>query len=196
MNVLLIGSGGREHALALSLVKSPRLTKLFIAPGNPGTAQVGENVAVNVSDHSAVVNFCRLMRIELVVVGPERPLVEGIVDALEAAGILAFGPTKAAAQLEGSKAFTKELCRRHSIPTAEFERFKEREAALSYVRTRGAPIVVKADGLASGKGVIIAPTKSTPLNGVPSVTIASIVGVTISRMTRACMSGVKLGAGE
>ncbi|HZY11867.1 MAG TPA: phosphoribosylamine--glycine ligase [Beijerinckiaceae bacterium] len=158
MNVLLIGSGGREHALALSLVKSPRLTKLFIAPGNPGTAQVGENVAVNVSDHSAVVNFCRLMRIELVVVGPERPLVEGIVDALEAAGILAFGPTKAAAQLEGSKAFTKELCRRHSIPTAEFERFKEREAALSYVRTRGAPIVVKADGLASGKGVIIAPT--------------------------------------
>jgi phosphoribosylamine--glycine ligase len=98
------------------------------------------------------------MRIELVVVGPERPLVEGIVDALEAAGILAFGPTKAAAQLEGSKAFTKELCRRHSIPTAEFERFKEREAALSYVRTRGAPIVVKADGLASGKGVIIAPT--------------------------------------
>jgi phosphoribosylamine--glycine ligase len=158
MNVLLIGSGGREHALALSLVKSPRLTKLFIAPGNPGTAQVGENVAVNVSDHSAVVNFCRLMRIELVVVGPERPLVEGIVDALEAAGILAFGPTKAAAQLEGSKAFTKELCRRHSIPTAEFERFKEREAALSYVRTRGAPIVVKADGLASGKGVIITPT--------------------------------------
>jgi phosphoribosylamine--glycine ligase len=158
MNVLLIGSGGREHALALSLVKSPRLTKLFIAPGNPGTAQVGENVAVNVSNHSAVVNFCRLMRIELVVVGPERPLVEGIVDALEAAGILAFGPTKAAAQLEGSKAFTKELCRRHSIPTAEFERFKEREAALSYVRTRGAPIVVKADGLASGKGVIIAPT--------------------------------------
>ncbi len=156
MNVLLIGSGGREHALALSLAKSPRLSKLFIAPGNPGTAQVGENAVVDVADHSAVLNFCRLMRIEFVVVGPERPLVEGLVDSLEAAGIAGFGPTRAAARLEGSKAFTKELCRRYSIPTAQFERFTDREAALNYVRARGAPVVVKADGLASGKGVIIA----------------------------------------
>lgn len=156
MNVLLIGSGGREHALALSLAKSPRLSKLFIAPGNPGTAQVGENAVVDVADHSAVLNFCRLMRIEFVVVGPEQPLVEGLVDLLEAAGIAGFGPTRAAARLEGSKAFTKELCRRYSIPTAQFERFTDREAALNYVRARGAPVVVKADGLASGKGVIIA----------------------------------------
>jgi phosphoribosylamine---glycine ligase len=156
VNVLLIGSGGREHALALSLAKSPRLSKLFIAPGNPGTAQVGENAVVDVADHSAVLNFCRLMRIEFVVVGPERPLVEGLVDSLEAAGIAGFGPTRAAARLEGSKAFTKELCRRYSIPTAQFERFTDREAALNYVRARGAPVVVKADGLASGKGVIIA----------------------------------------
>ncbi|HEX3181413.1 MAG TPA: phosphoribosylamine--glycine ligase [Beijerinckiaceae bacterium] len=156
MNVLLIGSGGREHALALSLAKTPRLSKLFIAPGNPGTAQVGENAVVDVADHSAVLNFCRLMRIEFVVVGPEQPLVEGLVDSLEAAGIAGFGPTRAAARLEGSKAFTKELCRRYSIPTAQFERFTDREAALNYVRARGAPVVVKADGLASGKGVIIA----------------------------------------
>ncbi len=156
MNVLLIGSGGREHALALSLAKSPRLSKLFIAPGNPGTAAVGENVVVNVSDHNGVVDFCRLMRIEFVVVGPEQPLVEGLIDSLQSAGILAFGPTRAAARLEGSKAFTKELCRRYAIPTAEFARFSDRESALRYVRARGAPIVVKADGLASGKGVIIA----------------------------------------
>lgn len=156
MNVLLIGSGGREHALALSLAKSPRLSKLFIAPGNPGTAQVGENAVVDVADHSAVLNFCRLMRIEFVVVGPEQPLVEELVNSLEAAGIAGFGPTRAAARLEGSKAFTKELCGRYSIPTAQFERFTDREAALNYVRARGAPVVVKADGLASGKGVIIA----------------------------------------
>jgi phosphoribosylamine--glycine ligase len=156
VNVLLIGSGGREHALALSLVKSPRLSKLFIAPGNPGTAQVGDNVVLNVADHAAVINFCRLMHIELVVVGPEQPLVDGLVDSLEATGIAAFGPSRAAARLEGSKAFTKELCRRYSIPTAKFARFSEREAALKYVRARGAPIVVKADGLASGKGVVVA----------------------------------------
>jgi phosphoribosylamine--glycine ligase len=169
MNVLLIGSGGREHGLALSLVKSPSLTKLFIAPGNPGMAKVGENVVLDVADHSAIVDFCRLMRIEFVVVGPEQPLVEGIVDALEAAGISAFGPTKAAARLEGSKAFTKELCRRYSIPTAAFGRFSEREAALDYVRSRGAPIVVKADGLASGKGVVVAQTLAEAEDAIQSM---------------------------
>jgi phosphoribosylamine--glycine ligase len=169
MKVLLIGSGGREHALALSLVKSARLGKLFIAPGNPGTAALGENVVVDIADHAAVINFCRLMRIEFVVVGPEQPLVEGLVDALEAADILVFGPTKFAARLEGSKAFTKELCRRHSIPTAGFERFSEPNAALEYVRARGAPIVVKADGLASGKGVVVAQTLGEAEDAIQSM---------------------------
>mgnify|MGYP000977604571 CR=1 FL=1 len=158
MNVLLIGSGGREHALANALAKSPRLTKLFCAPGNPGIAAVAECVTVDVADHAAVVNFCRLMKIELVVVGPEQPLVEGIADSLEAAGIAVFGPSRAAAQLEGSKGFTKDLCARANIPTGAYGRFSDGDAALAYVRKHGAPIVVKADGLAAGKGVVVAMT--------------------------------------
>ena len=156
MNVLLIGSGGREHALALSLSRSPLLTQLFIAPGNPGTQALGRNVALDVADHRAVVDFCKLMQIGFVVVGPEAPLVAGLVDDLEAAGVLAFGPSKAAAQLEGSKGFTKDLCAAFSIPTADYQRFSAAEPAKAYVRARGAPIVVKADGLAAGKGVIVA----------------------------------------
>ena len=156
MNVLLIGSGGREHALALSLSRSPLLTQLFIAPGNPGTQALGRNVSLDVADHHAVVDFCKLMQIGFVVVGPEAPLVAGLVDDLEAAGVLAFGPSKAAAQLEGSKGFTKDLCAEFSIPTADYQRFSAAEPAKAYVRQRGAPIVVKADGLAAGKGVIVA----------------------------------------
>ncbi len=156
MNVLLIGSGGREHALALSLSRSPLLTQLFIAPGNPGTEALGRNVTLDVADHRAVVDFCKLMQIGFVVVGPEAPLVAGLVDDLEAAGVLAFGPSKAAAQLEGSKGFTKDLCAEFSIPTADYQRFSAAEPAKAYVRQRGAPIVVKADGLAAGKGVIVA----------------------------------------
>ncbi len=156
MNVLLIGSGGREHALALSLSRSPLLTQLFIAPGNPGTQALGRNVSLDVADHNAVVDFCKLMQICFVVVGPEAPLVAGLVDDLEAAGVLAFGPSKAAAQLEGSKGFTKDLCAEFSIPTADYQRFSAAEPAKAYVRQRGAPIVVKADGLAAGKGVIVA----------------------------------------
>ncbi len=156
MNVLLIGSGGREHALALSLSRSPLLTQLFIAPGNPGTEALGRNVTLDVADHRAVVDFCKLMQIGFVVVGPEAPLVAGLVDDLEAAGVLAFGPSKAAAQLEGSKGFTKDLCAEFSIPTAGYQRFSAPEPAKAYVRQRGAPIVVKADGLAAGKGVIVA----------------------------------------
>ncbi len=158
MNVLLLGSGGREHALALALSKSPLLTRLFIAPGNPGTAVLGENVAVNVSDHGAVVAFCHVMKIDFVVVGPEAPLVDGIVDTLAQNNILAFGPNKAAAQLEGSKGFTKDLCREFHIPTGEYERFSDMAAALDYLQEKGAPIVVKADGLAAGKGVVVAAT--------------------------------------
>lgn len=158
MNILLIGSGGREHALAWALAKSPRCARLFIAPGNPGTATLGENVVLDVGDHAAVVAFCRLMAIGFVVVGPEAPLVDGIVDSLAAAGIRAFGPGRAAARLEGSKAFTKELCREANIPTAAFATFTDPAAAKDYVRAQGAPIVVKADGLAAGKGVVVAAT--------------------------------------
>ena len=158
MNVLLIGSGGREHALALAIAKSPLLGSLFIAPGNPGTQALGRNVVVDVANHAAVVDFCRLMKIDLVVVGPEAPLVAGLVDDLDRAGIAAFGPSKAAARLEGSKGFTKDLCREFHIPTGAYERFSDLAAARNYVRAKGAPIVVKADGLAAGKGVIVATT--------------------------------------
>ncbi len=156
MNILLIGSGGREHALARSLSASALCERLFIAPGNPGTAQHGTNVVLNVTDHQAVIDFCRTMGIGFVVVGPEAPLVAGLVDDLTAAGIKAFGPSKDAAQLEGSKAFTKDLCAEFNIPTAAYRRFTDAEAAKTYIRNYGVPIVVKADGLAAGKGVVVA----------------------------------------
>ncbi len=158
MNVLLIGSGGRECAIANALAKSPLLTGLYVAPGNPGTEQVAENVDLDASDHGAVLRFCKDMGVALVVVGPEQPLIGGLVDALDRAGVLAFGPTRAAAQLEGSKGFTKDLCREYGIPTAAYERFSEKDRALAFVREKGAPIVVKADGLAAGKGVVVATT--------------------------------------
>lgn len=158
MNILLIGSGGREHALAWAISASPLCDRLFIAPGNPGTAQCGENVALDIADHGAVADFCKLQGISLVVVGPEGPLVDGIADDLEAAGIKTFGPSKAAAQLEGSKAFTKELCAEFGIPTAAFARFSDEASAKAYVAKTGAPLVIKADGLAAGKGVVMAET--------------------------------------
>jgi phosphoribosylamine--glycine ligase len=156
MNVLLIGSGGREHALALALVQSPLLTKLFVAPGNPGTARIGANVVLDVADAQAVTAFCHVQHIGFVVIGPEQPLVDGLVDALEGAGIKAFGPSKLAARLEGSKGFTKDLCAKYGIPTGAYERFSQRDTALTYLREKGAPIVIKADGLAAGKGVTVA----------------------------------------
>jgi phosphoribosylamine--glycine ligase len=156
MKALLIGSGGREHAIANALVKSPKLDRLFVSPGNPGMAKIAECVALDAKDHGAIVDFCRANKIGLVVIGPEQPLVEGLVDALLAAHIPAFGPSRVAAQLEGSKGFTKDLCRAANIPTADYARFDEKEAALAYVRDKGAPIVVKADGLAAGKGVVVA----------------------------------------
>ena len=156
MNVLILGAGAREHALALAVAKSPLLTELYVAPGNPGSAAVAENVALDASDHRAVVDFCRLRAIRLVVVGPEAPLVAGVADDLEAVGILCFGPSKAAARLEGSKGFTKDFCREFGVPTGDYRRFRDEAAALAYVRAHGAPIVVKADGLAAGKGVVVA----------------------------------------
>jgi phosphoribosylamine---glycine ligase len=158
MRVLLIGSGGREHALAWAMSRSPRLEKLFVAPGNGGTETLAENVMLEVSDHAAVVTFCQSQRIDLVVVGPEAPLVAGLADDLVAAGIATFGPSKIAAQLEGSKAFTKTLCDEMGIPTAAYGKFDALEPALAYVRDKGAPIVIKADGLAAGKGVTVAET--------------------------------------
>ena len=169
MNVLLIGSGGREHALAMALSKSPLLTKLFVAPGNPGIGQIAENVAVDVADHRAVIDFCRLMKVEFVVVGPEAPLVAGLVDDLAAAGIAAFGPSKAAAQLEGSKGFTKDLARDFNIPTAAYGRFKDKASAHAYLDAHPAPIVVKADGLAAGKGVIVAMSEKEARDAVDAI---------------------------
>jgi phosphoribosylamine--glycine ligase len=158
LNLLLIGSGGREHALAWALAASPRLGRLYCAPGNAGIAEHADCVGLDVRDHAAVVRFCRERAVGLVVIGPEAPLVAGLADDLRAAGIAAFGPGKAAARLEGSKQFTKALCAEHNIPTAAFAAFTEPDAALAYVRHRGAPLVIKADGLAAGKGVAIAQT--------------------------------------
>jgi phosphoribosylamine--glycine ligase len=158
MNILLLGSGGREHALAWKIAASPLLTKLWCAPGNAGIAREAECVALDVADHAAVIAFCKAHAVDLVMVGPEAPLAAGIVDDLAAAGIKAFGPSKAAAQLESSKGFTKDLCRAHGIPTAAYERFSDAAKAKAYIRAKGAPIVVKADGLAAGKGVVVAAT--------------------------------------
>jgi phosphoribosylamine---glycine ligase len=158
MNVLLIGGGGREHALSWKLRQSPLLDRLYCAPGNAGIAAVAACVGLNAADHDAVIRFCREKDIALVVIGPEAPLVAGLADDLEAAGIKVFGPSAAAAQLEGSKGFTKDLCAKHRIPTARYWRFTDPEEALLYVLANPKPAVIKADGLASGKGVIIAET--------------------------------------
>jgi phosphoribosylamine---glycine ligase len=158
MNILLIGSGGREHALAWKLAASPLLTRLYAAPGNPGIAEEAECVPLDIADHAAVADFCRAKAIDLVVVGPEAPLVAGIADDLRIAGIRVFGPSQAAARLEGSKGFTKDLCARYGIPTGGYGRFTELAAANDYLRAHGAPIVVKADGIAAGKGVTVAMT--------------------------------------
>jgi phosphoribosylamine--glycine ligase len=158
MNVLLLGSGGREHALAWKIAASPLLTKLYAAPGNPGIGSEAEQVKLDIADHAAVAAFCKDKKIDLVVVGPEGPLVAGIADDLRAENIRVFGPSKAAAQLEGSKGFTKDLCARYNIPTAAYGRFSDLASAKAYVEKTGAPIVIKADGLAAGKGVTVAMT--------------------------------------
>jgi len=158
MNILLLGSGGREHALAWKMAASPLADQLYCAPGNAGIAREAQCVALDIADHGAVIAFCKDNKVDFVVVGPEAPLVAGIVDDLEAAGVKTFGPSKLAARLEGSKGFTKDLCRANNIPTAAYERFTAAAPAKDYVRKRGAPIVVKADGLAAGKGVVVAQT--------------------------------------
>ena len=155
MKVLIVGSGGREHALSMAMAVSPLCEKLYAAPGNPGMAAVAECVDVGAEDIDGIVAFAQATKIDFVVIGPEAPLVAGLADRLDEAGIKVFGPSKQAARLEGSKAFTKDLCDRYDIPTAAYRRFDEPDAAKEYIHLVGAPIVVKADGLAAGKGVII-----------------------------------------
>ena len=167
MNILLIGSGGREHALAWKIAQSSHVEKFYALPGNPGIAEYAELVKnISIEDNAAIVKFAQENKIDLVAVGPEAPLVNGVVDALDAAGIKSFGCKKAAAQLEGSKIFAKNLMKKYNIPTAKFEVFDNPDAAKNYIRNEGAPIVIKADGLAAGKGVIVAQTLDDALNAV------------------------------
>src|ERR1700746_2450977 len=166
MRVLVVGSGGREHALVWAISPSPLVDTLYCAPGNAGIAEEAEGVAIGATDIAGLVAFCRRERIDFVVVGPEAPLVLGLVDALEAEGIPAFGPNAAAAALEGSKAFAKNLCVRAGIPTAAYRRFRDPAEAKAFIAGHGAPIVVKADGLAGGKGVTVAADLDTAYRAV------------------------------
>ncbi len=166
MNILILGGGGREHALAWAVLQNPKCDRLVVAPGNAGIAQIAECASLDVTDPDAVVSFADAESIDFVIVGPEAPLAAGVVDALAAAGVLAFGPTAEAARLEASKAFTKEVCDAAGAPTAAWARFTEAEAAKAYVRDQGAPIVVKADGLAAGKGVIVAMELDAALDAI------------------------------
>ena len=168
MKVLVIGSGGREHALAWTAAKAENVEQVFVAPGNAGTALEPNltNVNIDVLDQDKLVAFARKESIDLTIVGPEAPLVEGVVDRFEKEGLNIFGPTQGAAQLEGSKAFTKDFLARHEIPTAEYQNFTEIEPAVAYVKEKGTPIVIKADGLAAGKGVIIAQTEEEAVNAI------------------------------
>ena len=184
MRVLIIGAGGREHALGWKAAQNPNVETVFIAPGNAGTALEPklENVAIDVEDIANLVAFAKEKAIELTIVGPEGPLVIGVVDAFREAGLPIFGPTKAAAQLEGSKAFTKDFLARHDIPTGYYSNFTEIEPALAYVREQGAPIVVKADGLAAGKGVIVAMTLEEAEDAIKDMLSGNVFGEAGSRV--------------
>ena len=171
MRVLVVGSGGREHALAWAISASPLVDRLFCAPGNAGIADEAECIAIGATDIQGLVRFCRGERIDFVVVGPEAPLVLGLVDALEAEGIAAFGPSAAAAAIEASKAFAKDLCVRAQIPTATHRRFRDPVAAKAFIASHGAPIVVKADGLAAGKGVVVADDLDTAYRAVDAALV-------------------------
>ncbi len=178
MKILVIGNGGREHALAWKASQSPLAETVFVAPGNAGTAlePALQNVAISATDTPALLSFAQSEKIDLTIVGPEAPLVIGVVDAFRAAGLKIFGPTQAAAQLEGSKAFTKDFLARHQIPTAEYQNFTDVNAALAYTRSKGAPIVIKADGLAAGKGVIVAMTLEEAENAIQDMLAGNAFG--------------------
>ena len=178
MNVLVIGNGGREHALAWKAAQSSSVTKVFVAPGNAGTATEAklENIAISAGDIPALVDFAKSNQVVLTIVGPEQPLVDGIVDAFQVEGLMIFGPSAKAAQLEGSKSFTKDFLARNNIPTGSYQTFTEIEPALAYVRAQGAPIVVKADGLAAGKGVIVAMTLKEAEDGIKDMLAGNAFG--------------------
>ncbi|GAB6140940.1 phosphoribosylamine--glycine ligase [Methylosoma difficile] len=178
MNILIVGSGGREHALAWKANQSPNVTKVFVAPGNPGTASESgiENVAIAVDNIPALLVFAQDNGIALTIVGPEVPLVLGIVDQFQAAGLKCFGPTAQAAQLEGSKSFCKDFLSRHGIPTAAYQSFTDKDLAIAYIKQQGAPIVVKADGLAAGKGVIVAQTEQEAIDAVEDMLAGNAFG--------------------
>ncbi len=184
MNVLIIGSGGREHALAWKVAQSAKVSKVYVAPGNAGSSLEDkvENVAIDVCDIEGLIAFAKDSNVEMTIVGPEAPLVIGVVDAFEAAGLNCFGPREGAAQLEGSKAFTKDFLARHDIPTAWYQNFTEIEPAIAYVREKGAPIVVKADGLAAGKGVIVAMTLQEAEDAIKDMLAGNVFGEAGSRV--------------
>ncbi|MDY0291971.1 MAG: phosphoribosylamine--glycine ligase [Desulfuromonadaceae bacterium] len=169
MKILIVGGGGREHALAWKIAQSEQVDKIYCAPGNPGIAEHAELVPIAVDEIDALYEFARSKQIDLTVVGPELPLTLGIADTFRAGGLDVFGPSKAAAQLEGSKGFSKDLMQKYSIPTAAYASFTERDAAVAYVRAQGAPIVVKADGLAAGKGVILAQTEAEAIEAIDEI---------------------------
>jgi phosphoribosylamine--glycine ligase len=181
MKVLVVGKGGREHALVWKLAQSPRVTRVFCAPGNPGTAQEGENVAIDQNDFDYLIRFAKKENIGLTVVGPEEPLARGIVDAFQKEGLRIFGPMKAAAQLEASKVFAKNLMRHADVPTGEFRIFDHSEAAKHYIASREYPVVVKADGLAAGKGVVVCSTTEEALEAVDRIMVREEFGQAVGR---------------
>ena len=189
MNLLLIGSGGREHALSWKLAQSPRLDRLYAAPGNPGIAQCAELAVIDAADHRAVIDFCRRHSIGLVVIGPEAPLVDGLADNLRAKGIAVFGPDRIPAQLEGSKGFTKDLCARANIPTARYVRASDIAAAEAALADFGLPVVIKADGLAAGKGVVIAETLEDAKAALAAMFDGGFGGAGASVVIEAFMTG-------
>lgn len=176
MKVLVIGSGGREHALVWKLAQSPKVEKVYGAPGNPGIAQIGECVNISPTDIKGLADFAEKEGIDLTVVGPEAPLVAGIVDEFESRGLKIFGPSKEAAKLEGSKAFSKEMMKKYGVPTADFEVFDDPEKAKEYIKEKGAPIVVKADGLAAGKGVVVAQSVEEAIEAIDKIMIEKVFG--------------------
>jgi len=189
VNVLLIGGGGREHALAWKLKQSPLLDRLYCAPGNAGIAQVADCVALDVADHDAVARFCKDKDIGLGVIGPEAPLVAGLADDLEAAGIKVFGPSREGARLEGSKGFTKDLCAEYDIPTAGYRRFADADSAKEYAAEQSLPIVIKADGLAAGKGVVIANTREEADSAIDACFSGAFGSAGAEVVIEDCLSG-------
>src|SRR5712692_6216896 len=184
MKVLIIGSGGREHALAWKVAQSPRVRRVYIAPGNAGSARElkTENVPIAAEDIPGLLDFAKSAKIDLTIVGPETPLVLGVVDRFHAGGLRCFGPTQAAAQLEGSKTFAKDFLARHHIPTAAYASFTDADTAMAYIRQHQAPWVIKADGLAAGKGVIIAQAEAEAIQTVKNILEQNVFGAAASRI--------------